>query len=51
MKFNSYFANELEKVDELIKDDLITDDGSKLCLSKYGEYFARHIAFIFDKYY
>lgn len=49
--FDNYFDRELEKINNFGKDDLLVHNNSKISLSKYGEYFSRHIAYTFDKYY
>ena len=45
-----YFSKEIEYLDEMIKDGLVTvsDDGIKL--TKIGEDFSQNIANVFDKY-
>jgi oxygen-independent coproporphyrinogen-3 oxidase len=49
--FDSYFAAELAKLGEMKRDGLIANGGSKIRLTKDGEFFSRHVAFVFDRYY
>lgn len=51
ISFDAYFNSELLKLENFQKDGLIEKEGSKIRFTKYGVYFSRHIAHIFDQYY
>lgn len=49
IKFNEYFSSELLKLKE-IQSTVVRVGKNKISLGKYGWYFVRVIAMIFDKY-
>jgi oxygen-independent coproporphyrinogen-3 oxidase len=48
--FKSYFANELEALSTLEKEDLVTVDESGIQVSEKGWFFVRAVAMVFDRY-
>ena len=50
INFDDYFSFELEKLNELEKDNLIKCEGNKLEVTNTGQFFLRNIACIFDFY-
>ncbi len=51
INFDEYFHGELAKIEEMKKDGLVSNGGSRIRLTKDGELFSRHVAFVFDRYY
>ncbi len=48
ISFNHYFANEIEDLDALAMDDLITLSGQNITVTTVGRLFLRNISMVFD---
>jgi len=52
LDFDNYFKQELLLLKEYEKDGLVESvGGEKIIITGLGKYLARHIAFVFDRYY
>jgi oxygen-independent coproporphyrinogen-3 oxidase len=50
--FDDYFKKELALLKDYEKDGLVESvDGDRIAITRMGKYMARHIAFVFDRYY
>ncbi|MDP3671274.1 MAG: oxygen-independent coproporphyrinogen III oxidase [Telluria sp.] len=50
VRFNEYFAPELEKLAALVQDGLLSVDKERLCVSPKGRLLIRNICMVFDRY-
>jgi len=50
INFKSYFAKELEALDELVGQGLVTVNGSGVDVTAQGWFFVRAVAMVFDRY-
>ena len=50
IKFNSYFANELERYQVMVEDGLITMDENSITVTSKGRLLIRNICMVFDRY-
>ncbi|MDP4181574.1 MAG: oxygen-independent coproporphyrinogen III oxidase [Bacillota bacterium] len=51
INFDEYFKEELKQLNRFEKDGIILCDGNKILITEMGEFTAKHVAFVFDKYY
>ena len=50
VEFQSYFAKELEDLQRLVGQGLVTIDRSGIQVTAQGWYFVRAVAMVFDRY-
>jgi oxygen-independent coproporphyrinogen-3 oxidase len=50
LDFRAYFANELENLQPLVEQGLVSVDGSSLQVTDMGWFFVRAVAMVFDRY-
>jgi oxygen-independent coproporphyrinogen-3 oxidase len=49
--FDDYFRDEMKKLLPFKNDNVITFHDHVININDYGKFIAKHIAFVFDKYY
>jgi oxygen-independent coproporphyrinogen-3 oxidase len=50
VEFHSYFAKELEALQNLIDEGMVTTDASGIQVTAQGWFFVRAVAMVFDRY-
>ena len=50
IKFNEYFAAEMEDIKQFLEDELITLDGEEITVNPKGRLLIRNICMVFDRY-
>lgn len=51
INFDDYFKDELKQLDKFVEDGILVFDGNKINVTEIGKFAAKHVAFVFDKYY
>lgn len=49
--FDEYFKDEMKQLEKFVDDGILTSDGMKINVTEIGKFAAKHVAFVFDKYY